>query len=192
VPRRSARFTDGPPPQGPPISWHGEVACTIPLIARGRPIGAIALGRTDRFTPDLVELAEELGRRSALALDNSRLFAAQTAMSKALQRSLLPPELPEVPGIEVEVIYRPADHTVDVGGDFYDLFAVDGAWMVVMGDVTGKGPEAATITSLARYTMRTAAVYEASLGLATSTTYSEPLVPHPDQYWYWPVNTESS
>ena len=61
---RDRLITDGPPPQGPPISWHGEVACTIPLIARGRPIGAIALGRTDRFTPDLVELAEELGRRS--------------------------------------------------------------------------------------------------------------------------------
>jgi serine phosphatase RsbU (regulator of sigma subunit) len=157
---RDRLITDGPPPQGPPINWHGEVACRIPLIARGRPIGAIALGRTDRFTPDLVELAEELGRRSALALDNARLFAAQTAMSKALQRSLLPPELPDVPGIEVEVIYRPADRTVDVGGDFYDLFAcppaADGVrrWRFAIGDVCGTGPEAAAVTGLARHALR--------------------------------------
>ncbi|MEO5875439.1 MAG: SpoIIE family protein phosphatase [Streptosporangiaceae bacterium] len=157
---RHRLITDGPPPQGPPSGWHGEVACTIPLIARGRPIGAIALGRTDRFSPDHIELAEELSRRSALALDNARLFAGQTAMSKALQRSLLPPDLPEVPGIEVGVVYRPADHTVDVGGDFYDLFACkpgpDGArrWRFAIGDVCGTGPEAAAVTGLARHALR--------------------------------------
>ena len=67
-----------------------------------------------------------------------------------------------MPGVTIAARFRAAGEASDVGGDFYDVFAVDGAWMVLIGDVTGKGPEAASITSLARYTMRTAAVYERS------------------------------
>jgi len=83
-------------------------------------------------------------------------------IATTLQRSLLPPRLPAVPGMTISARFRAAGEASEVGGDFYDLFSVDGAWMVVIGDVTGKGPEAASITALARYTMRTAAVYEES------------------------------
>jgi sigma-B regulation protein RsbU (phosphoserine phosphatase) len=69
-----------------------------------------------------------------------------------------------VPGVTIAARFRAAGETSDVGGDFYDLFPIGDAWMVIVGDVTGKGPGAATITSLARYTMRTAAMYERSPG----------------------------
>src|SRR4051812_1295452 len=97
-----------------------------------------------------------------MAVETARLHGARTHIATTLQRSLLPPRLPAVPGMTIAARFRAAGEATDVGGDFYDLFSVDGAWMVVMGDVTGKGPEAASITSLARYTMRTAAVYERS------------------------------
>ena len=100
--------------------------------------------------------------RAGVAVENARVHGVRTHIATTLQRSLLPPRLPAVPGLTIAARFRAAGEATEVGGDFYDLFAVDGAWMVVMGDVTGKGPEAAAITSLARYTMRTAAVYEAS------------------------------
>jgi serine phosphatase RsbU (regulator of sigma subunit) len=109
-----------------------------------------------------LELARELGVRAGIAVENARLHAARTHIATTLQRSLLPPRLPSVPGLTIAARFRAAGEASEVGGDFYDVFAVDGAWMVVIGDVTGKGPEAASITSLARYTMRTAAVYESS------------------------------
>ena len=82
----------------------------------------------EHFRQEILELAEDLSRRAALALDNARLYSERTAISQALQRSLLPPELPEIPGVEVEVIYRAAGEGNEVGGDFYDLFPIrDGA-----------------------------------------------------------------
>src|SRR5207247_166079 len=75
-------------------------------------------------------------------------------------RSLLPPRMPEVPGLTTAARFRAAGVSSEVGGDFYDLFPAADGWMVVIGDVTGKGPAAAAITSLARYTLRTAALYE--------------------------------
>jgi serine phosphatase RsbU (regulator of sigma subunit) len=137
----------------------------VPLMAGDRPIGTITLG-TDASArtlgPDELGLAREVGVRAGIAVENARVHGARTHIATTLQRSLLPPRLPPVPGMTIAARFRAAGEASDVGGDFYDLFSVDGAWMVVMGDVTGKGPEAAAITALARYTMRTAAVYEAS------------------------------
>ena len=137
----------------------------VPLLAGDRPIGAITLA-TDRSARPLgpadLDLAQEVAVRAGVAVENARVHGVRTHIAATLQRSLLPPRLPAVPGMTIAARFRAAGEATDVGGDFYDLFAVDGSWMVVMGDVTGKGPEAATITSLARYTMRTAAVYEAS------------------------------
>jgi serine phosphatase RsbU (regulator of sigma subunit) len=76
-----------------------------------------------------------------------------------LQAGLLPPVLPEIPGMELAARYRPA--SAEVGGDFYDAFPAAGDWVVVIGDVAGKGPAAAAITGLARHTLRAAARYEA-------------------------------
>ncbi|MFC9061078.1 PP2C family protein-serine/threonine phosphatase [Streptomyces sp. NPDC057074] len=83
--------------------------------------------------------------------------AAIAAFASTLQRTLLPPALPVVPGLELACHYRTAS-AHDVGGDFYDVFPIDGGrWAFFLGDVCGKGPEAATVTALARHTLRAAA-----------------------------------
>ncbi|MHC8563762.1 PP2C family protein-serine/threonine phosphatase [Streptomyces albidoflavus] len=124
---------------------------------RNRVIGMLVLGKPseDHFRQENLELAEDLSRRAALALDNSRLYSERMAISQSLQRSLLPPDMPEVPGVEVEVIYRAAGEGNEVGGDFYDLFTIpDGAYGFAIGDVCGTGPEAAAVTGLARHALR--------------------------------------
>ncbi|SFR27967.1 PAS domain S-box-containing protein [Lentzea waywayandensis] len=81
-------------------------------------------------------------------------------LATTLQRTLLPPSLPHIPGMDVAAYYHPASAD-EVGGDFYDLFPLaDGTWAFFLGDVSGKGAEAAVVTSLARYTLRAAAVYD--------------------------------
>ena len=99
--------------------------------------------------------------RAALAVDNARLYQQQLHAARALQRSLLPPTAPEIPGVEVASRYRAVGEGAEVGGDFYDVFETsDGAWAVVIGDVCGKGPEAAAVTGLARHTIRATAMHE--------------------------------
>lgn len=145
---------------GPSLATASAVAgetVVLPLVARNRVIGMLTLGKPsdEHFRQEILELAEDLSRRAALALDNSRLYSERTAISQSLQRSLLPPELPEVPGVEVEVIYRAAGEGNEVGGDFYDLFPIrDGAYGFAIGDVCGTGPEAAAVTGLARHALR--------------------------------------
>ncbi|RKT10805.1 PAS domain S-box-containing protein [Streptomyces sp. 1114.5] len=129
----------------------------IALTARNRVIGLLALGVPAgvRFRQEILELAEDLSRRAALALDNSRLYSERTATSQALQRSLLPPDLPEIPGVEVDVYYQAAGEGNEVGGDFYDLFTIrEGTYGFAIGDVCGTGPEAASVTGLARHSLR--------------------------------------
>jgi len=80
-------------------------------------------------------------------------------LARTLQRSLSPPRLPDLPGLQVAAHYQPFSEDL-VGGDFYDLFSLgDARWGVFLGDVCGKGPEAASLTSLARYTLRAAAMH---------------------------------
>ncbi|GAA2123787.1 SpoIIE family protein phosphatase [Actinomadura napierensis] len=179
------------PPMDAPGPWNGpagapkevraaaggtadDQAYAFPLIARGRRIGSIVIGRpaADRFQRSAIELAEELSRRAALAVDNARLFSAQTAMSSALQRSLLPPGIPEIPGLEVAVVYEPAGEGSEVGGDFYDVFESGvrpggpqpaSRWRFAIGDVCGTGPEAAAVTGLARHALRILAAEDMSV-----------------------------
>ncbi|QIP84334.1 SpoIIE family protein phosphatase [Streptomyces sp. Tu 2975] len=135
----------------------GGETVVLPLVARNRVIGMLTLGKPsdDHFRQEILELAEDLSRRAALALDNSRLYSERVAISQSLQRSLLPPELPLIEGVEVEVIYRAAGEGNEVGGDFYDLFPIrDGAYGFAIGDVCGTGPEAAAVTGLARHALR--------------------------------------
>jgi PAS domain S-box-containing protein len=142
-------------------------AMVVPMAAGDRVLGMMTFATTHsgrRFNHHDVALAEELGRRAGIAVENARVHAVRTHIATTLQRSLLPPRLPAVPGLTVAARFRAAVETGEVGGDFYDLFAVGDAWMAIVGDVAGKGPEAAAITSLARYTMRTAAMYERSPG----------------------------
>ncbi|MFE1048954.1 SpoIIE family protein phosphatase [Streptomyces olivaceus] len=135
----------------------GGETVVLPLVARNRVIGMLTLGKPtdDHFRQEILELAEDLSRRAALALDNARLYSERTAISQSLQRSLLPPELPVVDGVEVDVIYRAAGEGNEVGGDFYDLFPIsDDAYGFAIGDVCGTGPNAAAVTGLARHALR--------------------------------------
>lgn len=136
----------------------------VPLTARGRILGAVSfISRREgrRYGGDDLAFAEDLARRAGLAIDNARLFEERTRIARSLQRSLLPPELPQIPGLEVAARYRPAGPGNEVGGDFYDLFEIhSGRWGVAVGDVCGKGAEAAALTGLARYTIREAAAHD--------------------------------
>ncbi len=84
-------------------------------------------------------------------------------LAETLQATLIPPRAPNIPGLELAAAYRPAGRGDEVGGDFYDVFQIaEGDWVVVLGDVCGKGVEAAVITSLVRHTVRALAVSERS------------------------------
>lgn len=129
-----------------------------PLIARGRMLGTLTLGTGAsgrRYDERDATLIRQLSWRAALAIDNARLYDAQRHIAVTLQRGILPPALPEIPGVEAAARFSPMGDGLEVGGDFYDLFAVGDAWMAVMGDVCGKGVEAAALTSLARHGIRT-------------------------------------
>jgi PAS domain S-box-containing protein len=152
----------------------------VPLTARGRVLGGLWLSRcADREPFDAredVALITELGQRAALAIDNARLFSEVTRtgerfrrMAETLQASLLPPTLPTVPGVDLAATYRAAAVGTTVGGDFYDVFGLaERGWGLVMGDVQGKGTEAASLTAIARHTLRTAAIrHDAAASLAT-------------------------
>jgi serine phosphatase RsbU (regulator of sigma subunit) len=102
----------------------------------------------------------------AVALENAALFQERTHVARALQQTLLPPLLPAIPGVELAARYRPTGAGNLVGGDFYDVFEIgDGEWGVVLGDVSGFGPEAAALTGLARYTVRAVAGQEGPGGV---------------------------
>jgi PAS domain S-box-containing protein len=130
----------------------------VPLLARGRTIGAITLvsSKPDhRYDTEDLLLAEDLAYRCALAADNARLYRGRSEIARVLQRSLLPPHLPEIPGVEVGAEYLSVEEASEVGGDFYDLInTVEDGWICAIGDVRGKGVEAASVTALARYTIR--------------------------------------
>ncbi len=138
----------------------------VPLEARGRVLGALTLvsaGSGRHFGPTELALAEEFGRRAALAIDNARLYSERDHVARALQSSLLPPSLPAIPGARLAARYQAAGEGNEVGGDFYHVFQVDErAWWFAIGDVSGKGPEAAAIAGLARHTLRALALQERS------------------------------
>jgi hypothetical protein len=131
-----------------------------PLAAPGQPpLGVLVLamaGPGRGFDQSDVSLAGELGHRVAIAVASARLYRERSLIASTLQRSLLPPELPDIPGFRLAGSYQAAGEQNDVGGDFYDAFEVPGGWVVLVGDVAGRGPEAAALTSLSRYTLRTA------------------------------------
>ncbi|HEY3732592.1 MAG TPA: SpoIIE family protein phosphatase [Streptosporangiaceae bacterium] len=139
------------------LDLAADSAWCFPLTARGRSLGVLAIGRPrgGSLPREVAELAEDLTRRTALALDNAQLYERQQQTSQALQRSLLPPEIPHIPGLDLAVAHEVAGEGNEVGGDFYDVFAVgEGRWRFAIGDVCGTGPEAAAVTGLARHTLR--------------------------------------
>jgi len=142
-------------------------AVTAALRARGRLIGTVSLATAwsrRRYRHHDAAFARVLSGRLALALDNAGLFSdleraqrERAEIAATLQHGLRPPPLPEIPGWAAAAMYRPAGAENEVGGDFYDAFPVAGGWMLAIGDVTGRGARAASVTAQARYTLRTAA-----------------------------------
>jgi GAF domain-containing protein len=141
-----------------------------PLRTRGRTLGALAFfnqkGRA--ITTEDRILAEALSSRAALAIDNALLYETESHIATQLAASLLPARLPNIEGLEIAVRYKAGSSGLDVGGDFYDVFACGDATfdvasvLVLIGDVQGKGVEAAAVTGLARHTVRASAKYETS------------------------------
>jgi PAS domain S-box-containing protein len=141
-------------------------AMVVPLRSRGRTHGVITLATSvsdRRYDATDVGFAAELARRAATAVDTARLYQDRDQVARTLQRTLLPPTLPDIPFAEIAAIYHPAGEGSEIGGDFYDAFETgDGAWAIAIGDVCGKGAAAAAITGLARHTLRAAAFREPS------------------------------
>lgn len=134
----------------------------VPLIKQGRILGAIQFvmsSSSRRYSPEDVALAHTVAGRIASSLENHRLHEEQVHIASTLQRSLLPTTLPKIPRLDIAVRYWAAGDANEVGGDFYDIFALDtdDQWAIVIGDVCGTGPAAAALTGLARHTIRASA-----------------------------------
>jgi len=118
-------------------------ALTLIRRADDRPLEVADLG-----------LVEELGEQVALAIKVDRMFVRRSEVVEALQASLLPRDVPPVPGVDIATAYLTATEGLDVGGDFYDVYDSPGGWGLAIGDVQGKGEEAATVTAMARHAVR--------------------------------------
>jgi serine phosphatase RsbU (regulator of sigma subunit)/anti-sigma regulatory factor (Ser/Thr protein kinase) len=138
-------------------------AILVPLRGPADVTGVLVLGTVLRSGRRLGEadlaIAEELARRVAVALENARLYAAQRDVAETLQHSLLPEELPMLPGLATAARYSPGGPGVEVGGDWYDVLSFgDGTLGVVMGDVVGRGVPAASLMGQIRNALRAYAV----------------------------------
>lgn len=153
-------------------------AMAVPLTARGESFGALTFVSAESgrlFDAADLALAVELGARAAVAMENARLYRERSHIARTLQESLLPPRLPELPGVELAARHRAAGEANDVGGDFYDVFPTgDRTWGAVVGDVLGKGARAAAMIGLARHTLRAAAMREPD-SVTILTTLNEAL-----------------
>ncbi|MDW4906101.1 ATP-binding SpoIIE family protein phosphatase [Streptomyces sp. ADMS] len=143
---------------GAALGGRGETGSALAyrLVAGGRPLGTLVIGRAGmiRFPDEVTGLVEDLSRRVALAIGAARQYARQATISRILQRGLLPGAVAEIPGVSSALVYEPCDKG-GPSGDFYDLFpAGDGRWCFAVGDVQGKGPEAAVVIGLARPWLR--------------------------------------
>src|SRR3954452_9086901 len=134
----------------------------VPVMASdGEVVGGLFFGHPEpgMFSAEDEDMVAGIAEQSAIAIEDSRLYSEGTRTAQTLQRALLPPHLPTVPGLELAAIYKAAGEGNEVGGDFYDVFPqADGSYALVVGDVCGKGPQAAAVTALARYTLRAHAI----------------------------------
>jgi serine phosphatase RsbU (regulator of sigma subunit)/anti-sigma regulatory factor (Ser/Thr protein kinase) len=142
----------------------------VPMRVRERIVGLIFLGteRPRRLSPEDFTLATELASRAGQAILNAELFEERSRIAGTLQASLRPPETPVIAGLELATRFFAVGEGIDVGGDFYDVFPLGAGgepperWVVVIGDVRGKGVEAASTSGAARHAIRTAALRETS------------------------------
>jgi len=129
----------------------------VPLVVQGAPIGALLFNHLSRpagFSPSQVAFAKRIMHTASAALENARLYEREHKIAETLQEAILAPPV-ETDGLELGFLYRPASSAANVGGDFYDVVHTDsGRVAVSIGDVSGKGIEAARLTSLMRDGMR--------------------------------------
>jgi GAF domain-containing protein len=130
-------------------------AMIAPIRSGDRVLGALSFisSTSRRFDERDLALASDLGRQAGVIVDSAELQAAQSHIAQTLQAGLVPRSLSAVQGWEVSSAYRAAGRAVEVGGDFYDLLSFEGGWAAIIGDVVGKGAEAAALTALARHTL---------------------------------------
>jgi serine phosphatase RsbU (regulator of sigma subunit) len=152
----------GAGPDGTPLLLMLGVTSllSVPISDGGTGYGVLTLARSaaeGRFDIADLGLAEELGEHLGVAIRVDRMFRHRSAVAEALQGSLLPARLPEVPGLELSAAYLPSSEGLEVSGDFYDVFPVTGGWAITVGDVCGKGQEAAAMTAAARHAIRVVA-----------------------------------
>ncbi len=144
-------------------------AMIVPIRAGDRPLGAMMFvtGGTRRAyaEPDLA-FAQELATRAGVALENARVHRERAETAETLQRSLRPTALPALAGWSHCALYRPADQSSRIGGDFFDAFEIEDGFTILLGDVTGKGVSAASLTALSRHSAKTAVL----LGLGPART----------------------
>ncbi|MFI5955124.1 SpoIIE family protein phosphatase [Cryptosporangium sp. NPDC051539] len=152
---RAATVTHAATPLTGPLS-----GLVLPLTARREVVGTMSIGDPPgrRHTSEEVAIAVDLARRAALSVDNARLYSERDSVAEALQSALLPASLPAAEGLEFAAQYRPAGASNEVGGDFYDVLPLgDERWLLAIGDVCGKGPQAASVTGMVRDVLRTLA-----------------------------------
>jgi serine phosphatase RsbU (regulator of sigma subunit) len=140
-------------------------AIVVPLQVRGRTVGVMTFCTAEsqrRLTDDDLDLAEQLASRAALAVETARLHTTLSRVSETLQQNLIPNDPPELPGWELASLYQPAGaaQRIEVGGDFYEVFESGTAPIALIGDVTGHGVAAATLTAMMRYGARFASKLE--------------------------------
>ncbi|WP_081903802.1 SpoIIE family protein phosphatase [Microbispora rosea] len=128
----------------------------VPLIARGVTLGVATFSRAEHPEPygeADVRLASNLASRAAVCIDNARLYTRERTTAVTLQRSLLPRDIPQVPGLVLAHRYQPASQTAEVGGDWFDVIPLkDGRAALVVGDVTGHSIHAAALMGQLRTT----------------------------------------
>ena len=137
---------------------------SVPISDGGTGYGVLTLARQaaeGRFEIAELGFAEELGEHLGVAIRVDRMFRHRSAVAEALQSSLLPARLPDVPGLDLSAAYVPAGEGMEVSGDFYDVFAIAGGWAITVGDVCGKGQEAAAMTAATRHAIRAIAHWNA-------------------------------
>lgn len=134
-----------------------ESLLAVPLLARGRSIGALVVFARGEgaFSSEEMDLLRTFAAQAALAIDTAELFSREHHVSSVLQASILPSRLPHIPGLDAGSVYLPAGTDADIGGDYYDLFVTPGGSVAIaIGDVCGKGVVAATKTSMIKYAIR--------------------------------------
>jgi serine phosphatase RsbU (regulator of sigma subunit) len=140
-----------------PFLRRGATAAVLPLATPGEVLGTLTVISFDPTRPlgrAGIESATAAGAQAALAIDNARLHQQQKDFAETMQRSLLPRDLPHVPGLEIGHVYQ-SSARVDVGGDLYDFVVLEGGRLaVVIGDVLGKGISAAADMAMAKYVFR--------------------------------------